>query len=124
MSRPRNVGHFLPRLHRAGQRVVDKIGEYQLCAGGTKLLHHVLPEAAPGTAGSSEALVAAQSLGFPVAMKIHSPDITHKSDVDGVHLNITSAAEVRGAFNAMVERAAVQLMEPAGYIEAVLGGGT
>ncbi len=36
----------------------------------------------------AEALVAASSVGFPVAMKISSPDISHKSDVGGVQLNI------------------------------------
>lgn len=46
----------------------------------------------------NEALVLAESMGFPVAMKIHSTDISHKSDVGGVRLNITSASEVREAF--------------------------
>ena len=50
-------------------------------------------------AGSpSEALVAAESIGYPVAMKILSPDIGHKSDVNGVRLNIAHAEAVRGAY--------------------------
>jgi acetyltransferase len=52
---------------------------------------------------ANEALVVAESLGFPVAMKINSHDITHKSDVGGVQLNIASAQAVRSAFNEMVE---------------------
>ncbi len=51
---------------------------------------------------ANEALVAAQSLGFPVAMKVNSPDITHKSDVGGVRLNIGSAHDVRSAYTEMV----------------------
>jgi acetyltransferase len=51
----------------------------------------------------AEALVAASSVGFPVAMKISSPDISHKSDVGGVQLNITSAQDIRGAFRNLVD---------------------
>lgn len=52
-----------------------------------------------------EALVAAGTIGYPVAMKIDSPDITHKSDVHGVRLNISSPEHVRNAFLHMVEEA-------------------
>lgn len=51
---------------------------------------------------ANEALIAAESLGFPVALKISSPTITHKSDVSGVRLNILNAAAVRGAYNELV----------------------
>jgi acetyltransferase len=51
---------------------------------------------------ANEALVAAQSLGYPVAMKINSPSITHKSDVGGVRLNIDNAHAVRTAYNEMM----------------------
>ncbi|MDR0480474.1 MAG: acetate--CoA ligase family protein, partial [Gallionellaceae bacterium] len=47
----------------------------------------------------SEALMLAQQLGFPVAMKINSPDITHKSDAGGVRLNLADAAAVRAAYH-------------------------
>ena len=46
----------------------------------------------------NEALLIAQQLGFPVAMKVNSPDITHKSDAGGVLLNLNNAYEVRAAF--------------------------
>jgi acetyltransferase len=52
---------------------------------------------------ASEALVAASSVGFPVALKISSPDISHKSDVSGVQLNITSAQDVRTIYKSLVE---------------------
>ncbi len=51
----------------------------------------------------TEALVAAESVGFPVAMKISSPQISHKSDVHGVKINIMNAPDVRSAFKAMME---------------------
>ena len=47
----------------------------------------------------NEALAAAECLGFPVAMKIVSPDITHKSDVNGVRLNVEGADSVRHVYN-------------------------
>ncbi len=47
----------------------------------------------------NEALVLAESFGFPVAMKINSPDIPHKSDVGGVRLNLSNAQSIRTTFN-------------------------
>jgi acetyltransferase len=54
----------------------------------------------------AEALVAAETVGFPVAIKINSPDITHKSDVGGVKLDISDAAEVKRAFREILDDAA------------------
>lgn len=56
-------------------------------------------------ATANDALVAAETLGFPVALKINSPDISHKSDVAGVRLNISGAADVRSTFNDLLEAA-------------------
>ena len=42
-------------------------------------------------------LAKAQELGFPVALKINSPDITHKTDVGGVRLNLSDAQAVSAA---------------------------
>jgi len=58
---------------------------------------------------AAEALVAAEGLGLPVAMKINSPDITHKSDVGGVRLNIREPQTVRTAFREMVDNVRAQL---------------
>ena len=51
---------------------------------------------------ANEALVAAESLGFPVAMKIISTELTHKTDVGGVRLGIADAPAVRSTYNEMV----------------------
>ena len=51
----------------------------------------------------NEALIIAESIGFPIAMKILSTDISHKSDVGGVRLNINSAQEVRGAYRQLID---------------------
>ena len=47
---------------------------------------------------AEEAATAAERLGFPVAVKLASETITHKSDVGGVRLDLRSAKEVRDAF--------------------------
>jgi acetyltransferase len=53
-----------------------------------------------------EAASLAREVGFPLAMKISSPDILHKSDVGGVRVNIHSIEEVRDAFELMMIRIA------------------
>ncbi len=55
---------------------------------------------------ANEAMMIASQLGFPVALKIDSPDISHKSDVQGVALNVMTGASVRDTFNDMMERVA------------------
>jgi acetyltransferase len=52
---------------------------------------------------ANDALVAAESMGFPVAMKIHSLAISHKSDVGGVRLNIGNAHAVRSTYHELLE---------------------
>jgi len=66
---------------------------------------------------ANEALVIAESIGFPIAMKVLSTDISHKSDAGGVRLNINSAAEVRGAFRQLVDQ--VKLRVPTAKIQGV-----
>jgi acetyltransferase len=51
----------------------------------------------------NDALLIAQQLGYPIAMKINSHDITHKSDAGGVMLNLDNAQEVRTAFQQIID---------------------
>lgn len=60
----------------------------------------------------------AQEQGFPVALKISSPDILHKSDVGGVHLNLSSAEAVEDAYDDLL--AAVNNNCPESQIDGVL----
>ena len=66
---------------------------------------------------ANEALIVAESIGFPIAMKVFSSDISHKSDAGGVRLNIGSAQEVRGAYKQLLEQVAKRV--PDAKIEGV-----
>src|SRR5581483_8406585 len=91
------------------------------------------PTAMPRRAASArEAATIARQIGFPVVLKVLSPDISHKSDVGGVVLGLNSAAQVEAAFklikNNVAEKApsarfdgvAVQAMAKAG-VEMLAG---
>ncbi len=56
-------------------------------------------------ASREEAVTAARQIGLPVVLKIVSPDISHKSDVGGVKLNLGSEEEVAAAFDEIVAAA-------------------
>ena len=88
-------------------------------------------------ADAAAAVVAARAIGYPVALKLVSPDITHKSDVGGVVLDLDDDAAVIAAVGAMAARLgqlrpaarisgyAVQAMvRRGGAIELIAGIGT
>jgi acetate---CoA ligase (ADP-forming) len=64
-----------------------------------------------------ESVRIAGDLGYPVVMKIASPDILHKSDVGGVVLNIGDAAALQIAYTQMIER--VKTARPDARIQGV-----
>ncbi len=75
-----------------------------------------IPAVATEPAATPEqAAIVATRLGFPVAIKIFSPDISHKSDVGGVALSLDNADEVRAAAEAMLAR--VQRLRPEARID-------
>ena len=63
-----------------------------------------LPESSIATT-EDEAVDAANKIGYPVVMKISSPQIVHKSDAGGVKVNLTNDAEVRDGFKTIMENA-------------------
>jgi acetate---CoA ligase (ADP-forming) len=92
-----------------------------------------LPPSAEALATTAaEAEDAAADLGFPVALKIQSPDLLHKTEVGGVRLGLTDRNAVRQAYDAMmrdvlahrpeaqIDGVAVQRMAPKGH-ELVVG---
>jgi acetyl coenzyme A synthetase (ADP forming)-like protein len=66
---------------------------------------------------ADEAAAIAKELGFPVVMKIASPDILHKSDVGGVLLNVKSEAEALSGYSHLIERA--KTAKPDALLEGV-----
>jgi acyl-CoA synthetase (NDP forming) len=74
------------------------------------------PERACATA--AEAVAAAEAFGFPVVMKILSPDIIHKSEIGGVLLDVPDADAVRAGFATLLDRA--KTAAPSARIEGVL----
>ena len=77
-------------------------------------------EAAPEriVRSADEAARAAADLGFPVVMKIVSPDIVHKSDIGGVKLGLKNEAEARAAYDEIL--ANVAAAAPGAHISGVL----
>lgn len=69
---------------------------------------HIPTSASINVSSAADALVAAESVGLPVAMKINSPDITHKSDVGGMRLNIREPRSVHTAFREMMSDVAAR----------------
>ena len=80
-----------------------------------------------------KAAIIAGNIGYPVVLKIASPDILHKTDIGGVKVGLQNAADVRDAFELMVYRAQrylpeariwgclVQEMAPSGGLEVLVG---
>ena len=66
---------------------------------------------------ADEAVALAAQLGYPVAMKISSPDVAHKGDVGGVVLSVRNATEVRRQFAAIVK--AVRAARPGARLDGV-----
>lgn len=77
-----------------------------------------IPTAAAKLARSAEeAASAAESIGYPVALKIESPGVTHKSDVGGVALKLADAAVVRAAYGRMLDE--VGRLAPGAKVDGV-----
>ena len=74
------------------------------------------PEAECATA--DQAVAAAEGFGYPVVMKILSPDILHKSEIGGVLLDVVDGAAVREGFQTLLDRA--RAAAPNARIEGVL----
>jgi acetate---CoA ligase (ADP-forming) subunit beta len=67
---------------------------------------------------ADEAAKYAQTIGFPIVLKIVSPDIIHKSDAGGVIVNLKTADEVKAAYNKILEN--VKKYKPDAVIVGVL----
>jgi acyl-CoA synthetase (NDP forming) len=69
------------------------------------------------------AALAAEHMGYPVVMKISSPDVIHKSDVGGVLVDLKSPMEVKGAFYELTERAQAVTKNYQIFVQPFVRGG-
>jgi acetate---CoA ligase (ADP-forming) len=112
-----NRGHALALGDAAGQaagqaRAVETAGPWSEQQARELLKQACVPVVPGGLAGSADqAAEIAQQVGRPVALKICSAQITHKSDIGGVALGLTTEAEVRAAYEKV--RAAGEAVEDA-----------
>jgi acetyltransferase len=111
---PAQSEHVVPQREAAAAVVAQALreGRELLTEPEAKSVLHAygVPVVETRTAASADAAVAqARELGCPVALKILSRDITHKSDVGGVVLGIETLDEVHSAAEAMLERIAAAL---------------
>ncbi|MDX9715493.1 MAG: acetate--CoA ligase family protein [Dissulfurispiraceae bacterium] len=127
-SRWRNIDHDGESLSCGNKAAVNELidkalseGRYQLGEDrAMEILSHygfVFPER--GLAKTAmDAVVIAERIGFPVAMKIASPDILHKTDVGGIKLNINTPAAAEDAFLEITSN--VQRFMPDAFINGVM----
>ncbi|MET9297144.1 acetate--CoA ligase family protein [Streptomyces sp. NPDC003077] len=105
---------------RAVLREARAAGRTALTAPEGRLLARAYGIATPeeGTAADAdEAVALAARIGFPVVLKIVSPDVSHKTDAGGVRVGLRSADEVREAYEAIVR--AVRAYDPTARITGV-----
>jgi acetyltransferase len=90
------VALMVLEAHRAGRTTLgEREAREVIAAYGLRLPQNVLARTV------DEAVEAARKMGFPVALKIVSPDILHKTDVGGVRLNLQNADAVAEGFAAI-----------------------
>ena len=83
-----------------------------LAANGIDYVEHEVVSTA------AEAVGAATRIGYPVVLKLVSPDVVHKSDVGGVLIGLSDAEVVRRGFGSLVTD--VRARMPQAHIESVL----
>ena len=113
-----------PAAPRAGARLSGTLGN----ADAMQLLRDFgMPLAETVAVKDAEAAVAAADrLGYPVVLKIDSPDIAHKTDVGGVRVGCGDGAAVRAAFRDMlgeVRRRAPAARIDGALVQRMIGGG-
>jgi acetyltransferase len=100
------VAATLDRVRSEGRVTIgDAEAREILVAYGLPIPEAVLAESA------DEAVAAAADMGYPVVLKVASPDILHKTDVGGVKVDLENASEVRDAFDLITYRAQRYLPE-------------
>jgi acyl-CoA synthetase (NDP forming) len=104
--------NIISAVKKQGRDVLTEIEAKQVFqAAGIKTIETKL------ASSQKEALAIGDEIGFPVVLKIASPDITHKSDAGGVKTGLKNGAEVRKAYREIM--ASVKQKYPETNIEGV-----
>jgi acetyltransferase len=91
-----DIETFLGDISAAGRTILTEVESKKLLAA------YGISCVPTWVARTEDAAVAiAEDVGYPVVVKLHSETITHKTDVDGVRLNLRDAGEVRNAFRSI-----------------------
>jgi acetyltransferase len=109
-TRPKRIVRLFPVNRHKVERIIERHlrrGFREISEADSKEILEAYGFATPkgeiATSAEQAANIASQ-IGFPIVMKIWSPDILHKSDVGGVRIGLTSPQEVRDAFDLMMFR--------------------
>ncbi|MFZ9033025.1 MAG: acetate--CoA ligase family protein [Anaerohalosphaeraceae bacterium] len=109
-SRPKRVVKLFNVNRRKVERIVDRHIRMQQYEVGEMEAKEILeaygfvtPQGSVATTPEQAANIANQ-IGYPVVLKVWSPDILHKTDVGGVKTNVTSEQEVIDVFDLMMYR--------------------
>ena len=109
-SRPKRIVELFPVNRRKAETTIEKHMRHGACQIGEVASKEILqaygftvPKASVATTPEQAANIA-QKLGFPVVLKIWSPEIVHKTDVGGVKLGLGTREEVMDAFDLMMYR--------------------
>lgn len=94
------VSSLFKKVRQAGhQHLSEEEAKYAISVYGFKVPKGIL------AASEAEAVKAAKEIGYPVVIKISSPDILHKSDIGGVVVGIKDAEELQRSFREVIQRA-------------------
>ena len=93
-------------MHTLGLESFDILKAYGIPTVGTAI-----------TKTLEDTIKAAEEIGYPLVMKIVSPQISHKSDVGGIKLNLNNGNEVKAAYEDMMEN--IPKKEPNAHLEGV-----
>lgn len=108
----KDVERLVAEARDAGRTILTELESKQILAA------YGIPTVETRHASSAdEAVKHAVEIGYPVVLKLHSMTITHKTDVGGVQLNLSSASAVKDAFDAI--RNGVETKCGAGHFNGV-----
>ena len=99
-------------LQNKRYKLLEPESKELIAAFGITTARHIV------TASVKEAIQAATSIGYPIVLKIVSPDISHKTDVGGVKVGIKDAEGVKAAYEEIMKN--VNIKKPDARIEGIL----